>query len=183
MAEPKAWITVNGRHIPIYEGETKRDAVKRMKSGIMTGREDRMNTDPAYKKRHNTSVQKEIDNANENIKKLKESLKRDKEFSEGRNAKEIEGRIKVWQKRLRDAKGKLVKDDAPKKANDKTKKYTVTAMGKEVKSFDTPKEADDYITQQIKSGNGISGDWNVKHNGLSGNWSEEAQERAKRRRK
>ena len=28
--EPTAWITVNGVHIPIYEGESKDDAVKRM---------------------------------------------------------------------------------------------------------------------------------------------------------
>ena len=27
--EPKAWITVNGNHIPIFEGESKGDAVKR----------------------------------------------------------------------------------------------------------------------------------------------------------
>ena len=27
--EPKAWITVNGAHVPIFEGETKADAAKR----------------------------------------------------------------------------------------------------------------------------------------------------------
>ena len=29
MKEPKAWITVNGNHVPIFEGESKKDAIKR----------------------------------------------------------------------------------------------------------------------------------------------------------
>ena len=29
--EPKAWITVNGNHIPIFEGESKGDAIERFK--------------------------------------------------------------------------------------------------------------------------------------------------------
>jgi len=118
MKEPKAWITVKGRRVPIYDGESKADAVKRVKDKDerikkemdktwKTGHEIMMDENPEYKKKYNQSVQKEIDNAEMNLKNLKASLKIQNEEFEGRHAAEIEERIKVWQKRLKDAKAKL----------------------------------------------------------------------------
>ena len=35
----KTWFTVNGKHIPIFEGETKQDVVDRLKKGARKGRD------------------------------------------------------------------------------------------------------------------------------------------------
>lgn len=35
----KQWITIRGRHIPIFEGESKEDAINRLKEGAKKGRE------------------------------------------------------------------------------------------------------------------------------------------------
>ena len=37
MADVKQWITIKGRHIPIFEGETKEDAIKRIKENTKKG--------------------------------------------------------------------------------------------------------------------------------------------------
>lgn len=39
MADVKQWITIKGRHIPIFEGESKADAIKRLKEGARKGKE------------------------------------------------------------------------------------------------------------------------------------------------
>lgn len=42
--EPKSWITIKGRHIPIFEGETKADAIKRLKENTKKGPEPKKAT-------------------------------------------------------------------------------------------------------------------------------------------
>ena len=42
--EPKSWITIKGRHIPIFEGETKADAIKRLKENTKKGPEPKKTT-------------------------------------------------------------------------------------------------------------------------------------------
>lgn len=112
--EPVKWITVRGRRIPIYEGESKEDAVKRatdkdkrvekkVNDTFTSGKE----RSPEDDKRYKQSAQKEIANAEENIRDLKASLKRDAEMFDGRNSAEIERRIKLWQKRLNEAKARM----------------------------------------------------------------------------
>lgn len=44
MAEVKQWITIKGRHIPIMEGETKEDAIKRLKENTKKGPEPKKTT-------------------------------------------------------------------------------------------------------------------------------------------
>lgn len=51
MAEIKAWITVKGRHIPIMEGESKEDAIKRLKEGARKGKSTRPISKEAYEKK------------------------------------------------------------------------------------------------------------------------------------
>lgn len=41
-------------------------------------------------------------------------------------------------------------------------KYTVTGAGKDMKSFNNPKDADDYVSKQVKAGNGVASDYNIK---------------------
>jgi len=74
MAEVKQWITIKGRHIPIMEGETKADAIKRLKEGVKKGKETRPVSKEGFKKeveKHNEYVNKEKD-----PEKRKESAKK-----------------------------------------------------------------------------------------------------------
>lgn len=48
--EIKQWITIKGRHIPLFEGETKADAIKRLKEGTKKGPEPKKSTVKKQKK-------------------------------------------------------------------------------------------------------------------------------------
>lgn len=62
--EPVAWITVNGKHVPIYEGESKQDAINR---SIAKKNED-------TKARQIAENKKQADKLNESEKKLPKNL-------------------------------------------------------------------------------------------------------------
>jgi len=66
--EIKQWITVNHIHIPIFEGESKADAVKRLKEGVKKGK----NTRPISKKEYD----KKLDRAEKAYKKWGENKER-----------------------------------------------------------------------------------------------------------
>lgn len=66
--EIKQWITVNHVHIPIFEGETAKDAVKRLKEGARKGKDTR----PISKKEYD----KKLDKAEKAYKKWGENKER-----------------------------------------------------------------------------------------------------------
>lgn len=55
--EPDSWITINGQHVPIFEGEGKREAVSRFIKGKsrVAKNKDKYETINAYKKRKATN--------------------------------------------------------------------------------------------------------------------------------
>ena len=73
----KAWITIKHHHIPIYEGETKQDAIDRIKSGVRKSINTRPLLPEEYKKRDSAAFkawmavgkhQDRVDKAEERIK-------------------------------------------------------------------------------------------------------------------
>ena len=54
-------------------------------------------------------------------------------------------------------------EESPKKKSSYTVMMNSKDGFKEAKTFSSAAEADDYVTAQIKSGNGISTDWTIKH--------------------
>ena len=56
--EPDSWITINGQHVPIFEGEGKREAVSRFlnkKTSRVSKNKDKYDTINQYKKRKATN--------------------------------------------------------------------------------------------------------------------------------
>ena len=85
--EPKDWITVNGKHVPIYDGESKQDA-------------------------YNRAVAKQ--NEETKTKQIKESNTKQKEFNESKFKSSIEGAKNDAQVRklIKDAGYKIKKDES-----------------------------------------------------------------------
>ena len=56
--EPDSWITINGQHVPIFEGEGKREAVSRFlnkKTSRVERNKDKYDTINKYKKRKSSN--------------------------------------------------------------------------------------------------------------------------------
>lgn len=71
--EPKQWITVNGVHVPIFDGESKEDAVKRMISKVAD-----KNADDKKKQIQKNKEQADSLNKAERIKELQKELENTK---------------------------------------------------------------------------------------------------------
>ena len=70
--EPDSWITINGQHVPIFEGESKREAVSKFvknKMSRVSKNKDKYDTISQYKKRKSTNkLDKKDDNDRKFIK-------------------------------------------------------------------------------------------------------------------
>lgn len=93
----KTWITIKHVHIPIFEGETKQDAVNRFKEGVRKGKQTAPIFPEQYNKKRDAAEkavnalqkhQERVDRANERIKTdtsaeaQKEKLNADRTFKE-----------------------------------------------------------------------------------------------------
>lgn len=64
--EVKQWITVNGKHIPIFEGETKADAVKRATNKKVA--EEGVKLAKSFKSKYSNQIDKDNDEKEKQIK-------------------------------------------------------------------------------------------------------------------
>ena len=98
--EVKQWITVKGRHIPIFEGETKEDAIKRAtkaKGATPISKDDEVkDAHPEAKK----SLDKNLKNAQDRVDMLKEELKKHPNDQHTAEIKERLRKAKADYKRL-----------------------------------------------------------------------------------
>lgn len=111
--EVKQWITVNGKHIPIFEGESKEDAVKRATNKKVA--EEGVKVAKSFRDKYSNQISKDNDEKEKQIKqnekerKSKEDIARDKETF--RKAREHEARVKTkaqaGKQAVRDAKSAI----------------------------------------------------------------------------
>ena len=97
--EIKDWITVNGKHVPIYEGESKEQAYNR---SIAKANEDKRQSDIA-------KAQVERDRLNKKTNNNAESYKLSKEYSDVVDALGIRGEVDNIIKTIESTKPKLEK--------------------------------------------------------------------------
>ena len=109
----KAWITVNHIHIPIFEGESKADAVKRLKEGVKKGKNARPISKKEYDKKEKAydKAYKALGTHTERLSKAEDAIKAgdtsDKAKNERMNA----------ERTLKEAGQRLVKREEEHKKN------------------------------------------------------------------
>lgn len=100
----KAWITVKHHHIPIYEGETKQDAINRLKEGARRGKETRPLLPEEYKKKDTAAFkaymalgkhQDRVDKAYERLKTDDSPEAKKEMLNANRTLKEAQQRFKI----------------------------------------------------------------------------------------
>ena len=80
--EVKQWITVNGKHIPIFEGESKDDAVKRLQINRNKEESERLNKESSTQSQHKRAIEELSDSKYEDG-TYDISTKKTKEFPNG----------------------------------------------------------------------------------------------------
>ena len=108
--EPKAWITVRGRRVPIYDGESKADAVKRMtdkdarvkKKVDETFSSSREEQDKSHAKEIEASKAKQRSKAEDNLAGLRAELKK---HPNDEHTEYIKKRIKAAEDRVKESGG------------------------------------------------------------------------------
>lgn len=164
--EPEKWITIKGRHIPLYEGETVKDAINRMKSGKKKGPEvkkesKKKEVDKTSKEYRTNQIKKAFDYAKSKIDKESYSWKEtvmdaqyeydipDKDVSHLEKAMQIyaikQNKFKEyhekWDNKFRE-QGISV-DNYINKSNKLEKVHEASDLLKDYKGYETPKKLQD----------------------------------------
>ena len=118
--EIKQWITVNHIHIPIFEGETVKDAVNRMKKGARKGKDTRPISKESYEKKAK-AADKAYKSLGEHSERL---LKANKKIKEGDNSPEAKKEFMNAERTLKEAGQRFQKRSAEHQEAVKHPKYT-----------------------------------------------------------
>ena len=145
MAEIKAWITVKGRHIPIMEGESKEDAIKRLKEGARKGKSTRPISKEAYEKKA-----KAADKAYKAIGPHTERLlKADKRIKEGDTSDEAKKERMNAERTLKEAGQRFQKRSDEHQEAVKHRKYSSIKVRRKEKPSEQSNKEDFVVDYKI----------------------------------
>ena len=116
--EPEDWITINGNHIPVYKGQSKKDAVEKFIKGVQEGAKKYFESELKGKKEE---PKKESGYTEEDYRRdLKEferfrDISRNRELTpeEGAKYQQVWSDTLYWEKILSKQKGKTTNDKKP----------------------------------------------------------------------
>lgn len=140
----KQWITVNHIHIPIFEGESKADAVKRIKEGAKKGKSTRPISKEQYEKKAKRAAKayEDLTKHHERVHYANKRIQGDKDTSDEAKKEKLNA-----DRTLKEAQQRFEKRSAEHQEAVKHRKYTSIKVTRKEKSA----EQSNQVTEQEKA--------------------------------